>query len=159
MTLDAARAALKQYFGYDTFRPMQAEIIAALYDKRDALVLMPTGGGKSVTFQIPALTMPGTAVVISPLISLMQDQVEGLRANGVKAAFLNSTLSSTDQRLTEEVFFQGELDLLYVSPEKMCSADFQPLLQRAKVNLIAIDEAHCISAWGHDFRPEYTQLG
>lgn len=158
MDLNTAGAALKQYFGYDSFRPMQSEIISAVYQKKDALVLMPTGGGKSVCFQIPAITMPGTALVVSPLISLMQDQVVGLRANGVKAAFLNSTLDSAEQQVVEDEFFRSELDLLYVSPEKVCSESFLPLLQRANLSLVAIDEAHCVSAWGHDFRPEYTKL-
>jgi len=158
MNLTAARQALKKYFGYDHFRPMQAEIIERIYQGKDALVLMPTGGGKSVCYQIPAITMPGAAVVVSPLIALMKDQVEGLRANGVRAAFLNSTLSETEQRQVEDQFFKGGLDLLYVSPEKLASRQFLPLLQRAPVNLFAIDEAHCISSWGHDFRPEYTQM-
>ncbi|PTM13333.1 MAG: DNA helicase RecQ [Bacteroidetes bacterium] len=158
MNLPDAQRALKQYFGYDRFRPMQAEIITAVYEKRDTLVLMPTGGGKSICFQVPALIMPGTAVVVSPLISLMQDQVMGLMANGVKAAFLNSSQDSQEQQLVENQFFNGELDLLYVSPEKLSSSNFLPLLQRANVALFAIDEAHCVSSWGHDFRPEYTQL-
>ena len=134
MDLAVARAALKQYFGYDSFRPMQAEIIEAVFQKKDTVVLMPTGGGKSICFQIPAITMPGTALVVSPLISLMQDQVVGLRANGVKAAFLNSTQDSTEQQQVEDDFFQGELDLLYVSPEKLCSESFLPLLQRANLH-------------------------
>ncbi len=158
MRLSAAKEALKKYFGYDSFRPMQAEIIEQVYQGKDALVLMPTGGGKSLCYQIPAITLPGAAVVVSPLISLMKDQVEGLRANGVRAAFLNSTLSEVEQRQVEDAFFNGELDLLYVSPEKLVSQNFIPLLKRAPVNLFAIDEAHCISAWGHDFRPEYTQM-
>lgn len=158
MHLDNAKAALKKYFGYETFRPMQGEIIQSVYDQKDALVLMPTGGGKSICYQIPAVTMAGTCVVVSPLISLMKDQVESLKANGIKAAFLNSSMGPAEQQATEDDFFHGELQLLYVSPEKLVSASFQPLLQKAKVNLFAIDEAHCISAWGHDFRPEYSQL-
>ena len=158
MDLSAAKSALKKYFGYDTFRPMQAEIIERIYEGKDALVLMPTGGGKSICYQIPAITLPGTTVVVSPLISLMKDQVEALRATGARAAFLNSSLSEVEQRQVEDDFFNGELDLLYVSPEKLVSQNFIPLLKRAAVNLFAIDEAHCISAWGHDFRPEYTQM-
>ncbi len=158
MDLSAAKDALKKYFGYDNFRPMQAEIIERIYQGKDALVLMPTGGGKSICYQIPAITMPGTALVVSPLISLMKDQVEALRANGVQAAYLNSSLDEMEQRQVEDQFFRGELSLLYVSPEKAVSQNFLPLLKRADINLFAIDEAHCISAWGHDFRPEYTQM-
>lgn len=158
MHLDNAKTALKKYFGYETFRPMQGEIIQSVYDHKDALVLMPTGGGKSICYQIPAITMPGTCVVISPLISLMKDQVESLKANGIKAAFLNSSQDTAEQQAIEDDFFHGNIQLLYVSPEKLVNSSFQPLLQKAKVNLFAIDEAHCISAWGHDFRPEYSQL-
>jgi ATP-dependent DNA helicase RecQ len=158
MNLTTAKDALKKYFGYDSFRPMQAEIIQAIFDKKDALVLMPTGGGKSICFQIPAVTMEGVCVVISPLISLMKDQVEALRANGIRAAFLNSSLSYEESRQVEDDLFNKNLDLIYVSPEKACSMEFLPLLKSLNVNLIAIDEAHCISSWGHDFRPEYTKI-
>lgn len=159
MNIASAQSALKKYFGYDNFRPMQAEIISTILQKKDCVVLMPTGGGKSICYQIPSVILPGCSVVVSPLISLMKDQVEGLRSNGIKAAFLNSSLSSSEQRVVEEEFYQSQIDLLYVSPEKLVSQEFSPLLRRAKVNLIAIDEAHCISSWGHDFRPEYTKLG
>lgn len=159
MNLDKAKLALKRYFGYDQFRPLQADIIRAIFSGKDALVLMPTGGGKSVCFQIPAVTLPGTCIVVSPLISLMKDQVEGLRANGIAAAFINSAIDSREQLRVEESFYAGELDLLYVSPEKLVSGNFVSILKRGKINLFAIDEAHCISAWGHDFRPEYTQMG
>jgi ATP-dependent DNA helicase RecQ len=158
MNLTEAKNALKKYFGYDSFRPLQADVIQSIYDKKDVILLMPTGGGKSVCFQIPAVTMEGTCVVVSPLISLMKDQVEALRANGIRAAFLNSSLTYQEQQHVENEFFHGRLDLLYTSPEKMASQEFMPLLRSSKVSLFAIDEAHCISAWGHDFRPEYRQL-
>ncbi len=158
MDINIAKTALKKYYGYDTFRSMQAEIIQALYDQKDALVLMPTGGGKSICYQIPAVTKEGIAIVVSPLISLMKDQVESLRANGIKAAFLNSSLPSAEQRNVEDEVFNENIDLVYVSPEKLLTSNFIALLKRVRIALFAIDEAHCISTWGHDFRTEYTQM-
>ena len=158
MTPELARAALKKYFGYDNFRPLQQQIIEHTYAGADSIVLMPTGGGKSMCFQIPAVTMTGTTVVVSPLISLMKDQVDGLNAVGIQAAFLNSSQDRTEAVQIEQAYENGELHLLYVSPEKLLSAGFFQFLRRRRVCLFAIDEAHCISAWGHDFRPEYTRL-
>lgn len=158
MNQTLAKEALKKYFGYDDFRPMQADIIQAVYDKKDVVVLMPTGGGKSLCFQIPAITMEGMCIVVSPLISLMKDQVEALKANGITAAFMNSSMSSQEQQQVENEVYHGRIKLLYVSPEKMVSQQFMPLIRQGNINLFAIDEAHCISSWGHDFRPEYTQM-
>jgi ATP-dependent DNA helicase RecQ len=158
MSINEAQKVLKKYFGYESFRPMQAEIIEAIFAKKDSLVLMPSGGGKSLCFQVPAIVMPGICLVVSPLIALMKDQVDGLKINGVSAAFLNSSLSPDELNEVENQAIKGELKLLYVSPEKLLSAAFVPFLKKLKINLFAIDEAHCISSWGHDFRPEYTKL-
>ncbi len=158
MTIETAELGLKKYFGYDRFRPLQQRAIQAVLDGKDALVLMPTGGGKSMCFQIPAIISEGVGIVVSPLISLMRDQVKGLRQNNIKAAFLNSSLSMAEAGLVESAVLKGNVDLLYISPEKLLSERFYNVLRSIKINLFAIDEAHCISSWGHDFRPEYTKM-
>lgn len=149
---------LKTYFGYDSFRPLQEGIIRHILDGNDALVLMPTGGGKSICYQLPALLREGTAVVVSPLISLMKDQVEALCANGISAGALNSSNDETENAALRRACTEGRLKLLYISPEKLL-AEANYLLRDMHISLFAIDEAHCISQWGHDFRPEYAQMG
>ena len=149
---------LKTYFGYDSFRPLQEEIIRHILGGNDAFVLMPTGGGKSICYQLPALLREGTAVVVSPLISLMKDQVEALCANGISAGALNSSNDETENAALRRACMEGKLKLLYISPEKLL-AEANYLLRDMHISLFAIDEAHCISQWGHDFRPEYAQMG
>ena len=158
VTSSATSELLERHFGYKTFRPQQQEIIEHVLEGKDAVVLMPTGGGKSLCYQIPALALDGLTVVISPLIALMKDQVQALQANGIAAAYINSSLNFEEEREVDERLENGEIKLLYLSPERLFAPNVLEWLARLNVKLFAIDEAHCISSWGHSFRPEYKKL-
>ena len=156
--MPTSASILKETFGYDTFRPLQQEVIENVLARKDTLAVMPTGGGKSLCYQIPSLIFEGLTVVISPLISLMKDQVEQLRAYGVPSLFLNSSLAPQEYQENMEYVRRGEVKLLYVAPETLLMPRILALLDSIQVDCLTIDEAHCISEWGHDFRPEYRQL-
>src|SRR6056297_738814 len=157
-TIQTPKTYLQNYFGFNTFKDQQEEIIAETLQGNDTVVLMPTGGGKSICYQLPSLMLNGITLVVSPLIALMKDQVEAMRANNIPAAYINSTLSDQQKRQIKKQLDEEELKLLYVAPERLFSGNFLDYLKTLKIRLIAIDEAHCVSSWGHHFRPEYKKL-
>ena len=157
--LDRARYLLKKYYGYTGFRAGQEWIIENILEKRNVLAIMPTGSGKSIVIQLPALIFPGISIVISPLISLMKDQVDILKENGIPATFLSSSLKATEAKRKLEKLERGEYKLLYIAPERLKTPGFNGIFGRLELSMITVDEAHCISEWGHDFRPAYLYIG